>query len=310
MFLKERLTVFIGALALLLPAGVNHTTAAFIIPPQDQSQVDVSTQTGVQFDPATGLYTYSFTVTNGPTAAQEVATFAIEADVEIVNVQSPQGWTFGFVFDKPILLWDATGFLDDTIPPEEDDGNIFPSPFNIDPGETLAGFSFQSPAGPTTVMFFAQGFAKLPVAESEDDFGEIELPTFDENSQIGFTTGPGLDDNIIFTGGRRPSVDGFLGFVGLAGDRETLPRPVTMVVRFGVNGETVDTSTFLAELNMVAVTGSFTPTGNADELLAVFDLADSPLVIGRNVLATSIEGTVPGTTRTAADTDRLTFFVD
>ncbi len=174
----------------------------------------------------------------------------------------------------------------------------------------MAGFSFQSPEAPTTVMFFAQGFAKLPVAESEDDFGEIELLTFDENSQIGTTVGPGLDDNIIFTGGRRPSVDGFLGFVGLAGDRETLLRPVTMLVRFGVNGETVDASTFHAELNRVDVTGSFTPTGNADELLAVFELAASPLVVGRNVLATSVEGTVPGTTRSAADTDRLTFFVD
>ena len=103
MSLKERLTIFLGALALLLSAGANHVTAAFIIPPQDQSQVDVTVQTDVQFDPATALYTYSYTATNGPTASQEVWMFAIEADAEILNVQSPQGWTSLFVSAKPIL---------------------------------------------------------------------------------------------------------------------------------------------------------------------------------------------------------------
>ncbi len=128
--------------------------------------------------------------------------------------------------------------------------------------------------------------------------------------QIGRGGWAGLDDGIIFGGGRRPSVDGFLAFVGLAEDRETLRRPVTMVIRFGVNGESVNSSTFHAKLNGVDVTGDFEATGNGNEMLAVFEIGSSPVIVGRNVLSTSIEGTVPDTTRTAADTDRLTFFVD
>lgn len=290
---------------------ITSAAAQIIVPVQDQSQVDVTVSVEVQFDPATSLYAYDYLVTSGATSAQEVESFSIEANAEFLNIQSPQGWRVDMYFEKPILDWAAVE--SGPLPPNYVDvGNVLPSPANILPGEPLAGFSFQSPEPPTTVVFYAQGFAPIPSAVSEDDFdlAEIEIPTALENSFIGSTVGPGLDDNIIFTGGRRPSVDGFLGFVGLAGDRETLLRPVTMLVRFGVNGETVDTSTFHAELNRVDVTGSFTPTGNADELLAVFELAASPLVIGRNVLATSVEGTVPGTMRNAADTDRLTFFVD
>lgn len=302
----------VAALIILIGLTLEESARAqILIPVQDQSRVDVTISVNVQFDTATGLYTYDYQVASSNLSEQDVWSFAVEADAEIENIQSPAGWSAQRFFDKPITDWTAT--VVEPLPPDYvDDGNLPPSPFDINPGETLGGFSFQSPEPPTTVIFYAQGFALLPTSVSEDDFdlAEIEIPTALENSFIGSTVGPGLDDNIIFTGGRRPSVDGFLGFVGLAGDRETLLRPVTMVVRFGVNGETVDTSTFHAELNRVDVTGSFTPTGNADEMLAVFELAASPLVVGRNVLATSVEGTVPGTTRSAADTDRLTFFVD
>lgn len=113
---------------------------------------------------------------------------------------------------------------------------------------------------------------------------------------------------MIFGGGRRPSVDGFLGFVGV-NDRDTLSLPVALSLRFAVNGETIDTSTFTAQLNCVAVTGSFQPTGNVDERLAIFDLADSPIVVGRNVLRTSVDGIAPGTARTASDSDAFTFFI-
>ena len=304
--------IAIATLILVTELALEESARAqILIPVQDQSRVDVTISVNVQFDTATDQYMYDYQVTSSNLSEQNVWSFAVEADAEIENIQSPAGWSAQRFFDKPITDWTAT--VVEPLPPDYvDDGNLPPSPFDIKPGETLAGFSFQSPEPPTTAIFYAQGFALLPTSVSEGDFdlAGIEIPKFTENSFIGSTVGPGLDDNIIFAGGRRPAVDGFLGFVGLAGDRETLLRPVTMVVRFGVNGETVDTSTFLAELNRVGVTGSFTPTGNADELLAVFDLADSPLVIGRNVLFTSVEGTVPGTTRTAADTDRLTFFVD
>lgn len=41
--------------------------------------------------------------------------------------------------------------------------------------------------------------------------------------------------------------------------------------------------------------------------VAVFMPATSPLTSGRNVLLVSVDGIVPGTTRTATDANRFTF---
>lgn len=171
------------------------------------------------------------------------------------------------------------------------------------------GSPFKSPEGPTAVLFYARGYAPAPQADSEDELEGIDVPIYTESSFIGSTVGPGRDDGVVFAGGRRPSVDGFLGFVGV-NDRDTLILPVVISLRFAVNGETVDTSTFTAQLNRVDVAGSFQPTGNGDERVGIFDLAGSPVVVGRNVLVTSIDGIVPGTARTASDGDALTFFID
>lgn len=296
------------ALAFWIMSSVS-ALSQILIPVQDQSLVDAEVLVDVQFDVSTDLYTYSYTVINGPTAQQEIWSFAVEVDADIVGVQSPQGWSAGLFADQPILSWDATDLTGvDLPPPEEDDGNVLPSPFDIPPGGMQGGFSFRSPEAPASVIFYAQGFAELPAAVSDGDFDGIAIPLFTENSMIGFTLGPGLSDDIIFAGGQRPSVDGFLGFVGLV-NRATLPAPISILIRFGVNGEQVNVSSFRAELNSTDVTAQFKPTGNGDEMVAFFELGDGSLIIGRNVLVTSVEGTVPDTTRVATDTDRLTIFV-
>lgn len=298
------LTLFLGLSWVVTRVG----PAQILVPVQEQNRVDVIVSTEVEFDPATNLYTYNYQVTSSSQSEQEVASFSIQADAEILNAQSPQGWSAQQFLDKPILDWTATEL--EPLPPDfVDDGNIPPSPFNIKPGETLGGFSFQSPEPPTTVTFFAQGYAPLPSAVSEDDFDEVDIPDPLENSLMGSATGPGLDEEIIFTGGRRPSVDGFLGFVGVT-DRQTLSRPVVITLRLAVNGEDVNPATFTASLNRVDVTQTFQPSGRPNELIGIFDLGSSPLEIGRNALSTSIEGIVPETTRTGVDTDRFTFFIE
>jgi hypothetical protein len=300
-----------GFLAIMLALSCVTATpaaAAIIVPVIDRSQVDVTVSVDVQFDALTGLYTYSYELTSGLGSVLDVESFAVETNAEVLNAQAPAGWDPGPFDDQP--LFDFAAVQVQPLPPDYvDTGNIPPSAVSIKPGETLGGFSFQSPEGPTTVLFYAQGYAPAPQADSEDDFEGIHIPTFTENSFIGSTVGPGRDDGVTFAGGRRPSVDGFLGFVGI-NDRDTLSPPAVLSLRFAVNGETVDIPTFTAQLNRVDVTGSFQPTGNGDERVAIFDLAASPIVVGRNVLFTSVEGIVPGTTRTASDGDALTFFID
>jgi len=300
-----------GLLAIMLALScVSATPAAaeIIVPLIDRSQVDVTVSVDVQFDALTGFYTYSYQLTSGLGSVLDVESFAVETNAEVLNAQAPAGWDPGPFDDQP--LFDFAAVQVEPLPPDYvDTGNIPPSAVSIKPGETLGGFSFQSPEGPTTVLFYAQGYAPVPQADDEDDFEGIEIPIFTENSFIGSTVGPGRDDGVVFAGGRRPSVDGFLGFVGV-NDRDTLILPVVISLRFAVNGETVDTSTFTAQLNRVDVAGSFQPTGNGDERVGIFDLAGSPVVVGRNVLVTSIDGIVPGTARTASDGDALTFFID
>ena len=58
----------------------------------------------------------------------------------------------------------------------------------------------------------------------------------------------------------------------------------------------------------VDVTGSFVWRAEYNGYAAEFRLGSSPLQLGSNVLRTSVDGIVPGTTdRTATDTDRATF---
>jgi len=160
------------------------------------------------------------------------------------------------------------------------------------------------------VTFFAQGETLLPQVDEEDDDVLPEEPLdFTQDSFTGSTVGPvPVDETQFFTGGRRPAVDSFLVFLNLA-DGDSRTAPMAVVVKFGIGGETVNAATFRATLNGTDVTASFVPNGQPGELVGVFDLGTSPLATGRNVLLTSVDGTVPGTTKTATDTDRLTFTV-
>ncbi|HXE91162.1 MAG TPA: hypothetical protein VNK82_09385 [Terriglobales bacterium] len=276
-------------------------------------RVSVTVDTNVTYDAATALYTYAYTLSSAPTSEQEAWYFALElaGDVmpEIKQPTSPAGWRFGIHQDQPVVSWAAT----EGPPPPDwvDEGqNVPPSPFQLKPGQTLAGFSFKSPDPPASVKFFAQGFTPIPSVTSDaSELGE-EIPDWTEDSFTGIASGPkGLVLDQPFLGGRRPSVDGFLAFLNIHNDETLTSLPVAVAVKFSVSGETVDRTTFHAELNGMDVTRTFQETGGAADLVAIFDLGSPPLKRGRNVLITSVRGFVPDTSRTADDTDRITFFV-
>ncbi len=303
---KVILIGILGQLSLIFFQSLSM--GAITVPVEPRDRVDVSINVDVQFDEAAQLYTYHYQVTNLSTSQQEVSDFAVEVDGELMNIQSPEGWS-PFIFSKePVILWGAIGSGDGPSDPPPGGGDV-PSPFQIKPGETLGGFSFQSPAAPTVSKFFTQGWVQIPRADDAGDFddaGVVPLP-FTQDSKSGSILSPGLDDSLIFNGGRRPSVDGFLAFVGNE-NRETRTLPIAIIIRFGINGETVFPETFSAALNRVDVTQDFIMTGNGDERVAFFEVGSSPIVVGRNVLVTGLDGIVPGTTRTATDGDAFTFF--
>lgn len=311
-WVKQNLCPFVYFAMILLLSEVMpwSVTAQVLIPPEPGNKVSVTANADVTFNASAGLYTYSYKVTNSPTSLQEVWFFALKFPGDIIAVTSPSGWSFSAHEDQMIVSWGATE-LGPLAANFVDDGNVLPSPFQIKPGQILTGFSFQSPDPPGTVRFFAQGFTKLPQVAS--DVGDLpqegeEIPDFMADSMAGQTSGPVSIAGQPFPGGRRPAVDGFLGFVNIT-NNDTRTAPVAIIVKFSLNGETVNPATFRATLNRVDVTSSFVPGGAQGDLVGVFDLGSSPLQGGRNVLLTTITGIVPGSNRTASDVDRVTFFI-
>jgi hypothetical protein len=301
-----RRAVLAGLFAMALVPAL--AKAQIIIPPTPGDQLSATVSTKVSFDSASGLYTYNYTLSNAAASQQKVWFFALQFTGKLMNPQSPSGWTFVEHDDRPIVSWAATEIGE--LPPDYiDDGNVPPSPFTVSQGTTLSGFSFQSPDPPASVQFFAQGETKLAQVGEDEVELPFELPDFTQDSFVGSAVGPvPVDEAQFFTGGRRPAVDSFLVFLNLV-DGDTRPAPMAVVVKFGIGGETVNAATFRATLNGTDVTASFVPNGRPGELVGVFDLGISPLATGRNVLLTSVDGTVPGTTRTATDVDRVTFTV-
>lgn len=293
--------------AVLLATATVSVRGEVVIPFIPGNQLSVAVQPQIAKDPNTGVYTYSYTITNAPGSAQEMWFFAIDLapGTQILSSTSPHGWQFGAHQDQPIASWAAVE-IGELPPGFVDDGNVLPSPFNIKPGQTGSGFSFQTLAAPADGRFFAQGFKKIPQVtgdvEELADAGFVS-PPFTEDSYSSTTTTPTL---LPYGGGRRPAVDNFLVFLNLQKDGNVFSAPATIIVKFAAAGESVNRSTFRATLNQRDVTSLFVAdTTYGGDLVARLDFQNSSLTRGRNVLITSVDGTVPDTTRIATDVDRV-----
>ena len=311
-FGRISLTVFsFSFLAGVIFVNIFATTvqAEVLVPPTAGNQLTVEVQPQVTQDPNTQIYTYNYTVSNLPASLQEMWLFAIELapGTTILSSSAPSGWRFAVHTDQPLASWAAVDIP--ALPPGYvDDGNLVPSPYNLKPGETNSSFSFQTFAPPADGQFYAQGFRKLPQvsgdAEEIADAGYV-IPPLTQDSFNGITTTPNL---LPYGGGRRPAIDGFLVFLNIQKSGNVFVSPVTIAVKFSFNGETVSRQSFSATLNRIDVTDQFVPdTTYGGDLVAQFTLLGSPMVVGRNVLITSVDGTVPDTTRIATDVDRVIF---
>lgn len=91
-------------------------------------------------------------------------------------------------------------------------------------------------------------------------------------------------------------------------DKATFQGQALIVIRLASAGETVDPATLRVLLNSSDVTGKFTWNSQYNGYAATFETGTSPMQVGTNVLRTSVEGILPGTTdRRATDTDRWAF---
>jgi hypothetical protein len=293
-------------LLMLLVLAAPLARAAIELP----NKVTVSVAADVTHDAGTGLFTYRYTLTSDPASVQNVSGFYLRVGGSVLNIESPMGWNGRMNVSGDMLHWSASKPEGIVIPPGYvDDGNLLPSIYQIKPGQTLGGFSFQSPDPPQFDVFYARGFRRLLVHGVDFEPGnDPVLPDFPDDLFKGPPTKvPRYSDN-LFLGGRRPGVDGFLAFKNIE-NGALRPAPVLIDLVFGVNGETVRQETFRATLNNVDVTHKFAVTG-PNTRRGVFPAGLGGVKAGRNVLLTTVEGIVPGTTRSAADTDRISFTVE
>lgn len=293
---------------LILLYGITTIAAAQIQLPR-ANQVNVSVLSSVSYNRDTGLFTYSYSLSNFADAAREVSAFHIPLrGTSIVNIVSPAGWESMLSFDNSMVHWCACAEAGYVAPPNyEDDGRGLPNKFQIKPGETLSGFSFQSAYPQAPSVFFAAGW--IPVFTEGIDYPEGQEPAlqnFPANLFSGTLAAAPAIISILEYGGRRPSVDGFLVFTSLQ-DGGAYSSPLRIDVAFGQQGEAVNINTFKAVLNGTDITSEFVSLG-ANQKRAVLNLGVA-LKTGKNVLQTAVQGTVPGASRTATDTDRVTFLI-
>ena len=181
--------LFLTAAAALL-FWASQTSAQVVVAPEMADLVSPKVTDTVTFDAPTGLFTYSYSIKNLNSAQQNIAIFALEIGAPVLNVVSPAGWQFLAVNSGTSAFsgWLAVSTALDA------NGNLLESPSTIGPGETLAGFSFQSPIGPQSATYYAQGFVQIPSANDPEDIPaagyDVTLLDFRQNSKTGTTDAP------------------------------------------------------------------------------------------------------------------------
>ncbi|HEX2079100.1 MAG TPA: hypothetical protein VHG08_15355 [Longimicrobium sp.] len=271
----------------------------------------------VSYGHVPGMWRYRYTLANGAGAAQDIWQLGFRLGGWVAQVGTPAGW---FPIADTEATYDPAGpgipgveFLADI--PDTSPGDFYPpSPHQVPPGSSLPGFEFHSPYPPGYVRAWAQGYAPVPFPPDPERGDTIEpnpVPHDTLNAQRLTTIGPFTYTGVVTRGNLNVDTgEGFLGFMNLAVSGAVLRAPAPVALKLSVGGETVFPETFRALLNGVDVTAQFHPgTAGGADLAALFALGALPLREGDNVLVTTIEGLLPGTTRRAIDEDVIQFRV-
>lgn len=194
-------------LVLLFVAAASDTQPQVVVPIQRADLLTITFTATTTFDSGTGLYTYEYLIGNDGSSEQNLTIIFIETGAQVLNVESPTGWSFasgGKIDGLSYISWAATDVAP-LSPGEEDDGGIPESPSVIHPNEFLQPFSFQSFAPPGKVTYYAQGYIPLPQASDPEDFldegYDLALLDFRQNSVTGLVQAPvaecenGIDDD-------------------------------------------------------------------------------------------------------------------
>ncbi len=103
-----------------------------------------------------GIWTYNYTVENSYLSDETVWLFAVDVGADVFDILSPANWYIWQDGTTGVVEWDS----------EYDPSYIY----DIWPGNSLSGFSFQSNYGPGNLGYKIQGWDI-----TNDDYGSINL---------------------------------------------------------------------------------------------------------------------------------------
>ena len=217
---EARRRACLAALVLILNGGAVMMfggTASAMPPPGDPDprvNLELSVQASYTFDPGTGLFTYSYSVTNDPGSGNSLKTFGLAPIEYVISHASPPHWTSFDRWERRIdaLVWTITDNVGALPPDSLDTGDMPPSPYCASPGQTVAGFTLVSRQPPTTVTWYAQGEDTLLDVEAQPFEGILDPDDgfFGLMSVKGTTIGP--DWQTITEAAVSPVTEGVISF--------------------------------------------------------------------------------------------------
>ncbi len=160
-------TMRIGGLLMVAIAWSSALGQVTVTCPAPPNQLTATVTSSVTFDSTTQLFTYTYALSNGANSAQEINSFNLDFTPPVQNLINPPGWTHAIFKRRSTLGWAATDPV--PLPPGVDDNSEVPAGIaQIKPGQSLAGFSFQSPKPPGPVKYFVTGFVEIPPQDDEE----------------------------------------------------------------------------------------------------------------------------------------------
>ncbi len=144
--------------------------------PPGPDQVAATVTSTISFDAASGLYTYSYRVSNDATSVQPIDAVEIVA-YRPDAVDFPSGWGGGRSFDPRLVRWVA---IADPADAElvTNNPSVPPSAASIWPGSVVDGFTFRSVNPPGPVSYVLYGYSAVPFTPGDPSTADDEWEEF------------------------------------------------------------------------------------------------------------------------------------
>ena len=135
--------------------------------------------------PETRSWTYTYTVKNDIASPNAIMTFALAPVLEPQSIVAQKWWyhSYGYQDRSDAVVW---SMVKAGPPPAGwDSVSAYPSPFDIQPGDSVSSFRILSPHNPRMITYFVEGYHDLPLEPEEPD-----PPSLFHNSVTGTVVGP------------------------------------------------------------------------------------------------------------------------